>query len=178
MATVSEMFNTYVKYFPTIDKTIKLIRGGKIRVTDNKLEEETIYESWDDLNSEYKQVDGYINEPKPKLEETIKSSPVDVFKVWTFGDPYYNEEIRQAMSDKFFKCYGKRLDFKGLDFKKPDWVYMIGPDEKYIETRNDLVIFLLENSKEWEKLKLPIKQFTKEDIAKLIGIPADKFEII
>lgn len=185
MATISDMFNTYVKYFPTIDKTIKLIRGGKIKVTDNKLNKETIYNSWDELNSEYQQVDGYINEPpkqEPKQEEPKKK--VEIFKVWTYGDPENSDELRQAMSDKYFEFCGKRLTFKELSFKKPNWIYMLGaaesnrPNGVYIETCNDVVKFILENSEDWEQLKVPVKLFTKADIAKLIGMSVDKFEII
>jgi hypothetical protein len=41
-----------------------------------------------------------------------------------------------------------------------------------------MVIDLLKNSSDWTQLILPIKKFTMEDIAKLVGLPIDQFEIV
>ena len=41
-----------------------------------------------------------------------------------------------------------------------------------------MVIDLLQNSSDWTQFKLETKKLTKSDIAKLIGLNVDQFEIV
>lgn len=162
------MFNVYVNYFPTIGKTLKLIRNGRIRIIDNNTKAEEVYDNWDKLNEVYRlfPVDG--------LEvETVKE-----FKYWVYGNPSRPDDLRKLMEDKYFEVCGKKIKINTLDFKKTDWVYFIGPKGDFCQSSNDMIIQILQNSSDWKQLKLPVKKYTKSDIALMIGLPIDQFEIV
>lgn len=168
MGNNKDMFNAYIKYFPTINKSMKLIRNGRIRVTDNKTNEAEVYNDWEKLNEVYR----LLPVDKPEVE-TVKE-----FKYWAYGDPFRSAELRKLMEDKYFEVCGKVIKMDTLDFKKKDWVYFIGPKGDFCQSSNDMVIQLLKTSSDWMQLKLDIKKYTKADIAKLIGLPVDQFVIV
>ena len=159
-----EMFNKYVQFFPTIGKKLKLMGSGKIKVFGR--DEDEIYDSWDALNRIYRLFE---------VEELVENKP---FKYWTYGDPNRYEDIKEAMEKKYVEICGKPIKMDILDFKKTNWVYYIDYDGNFCQSGNDMVISLLKNSSEWIEFKLPIKKLTKEDIAKLIGLRVDQFEIV
>lgn len=163
-----QMFDTYVKYFPSINKLLKLDRGGKVKVIDQKTNSTEIYQSWDELNNVYKQVPGF----KEEVKEEVR------FKFWTFGHPTKYNELKQLMEAKYFELVGRKINLDSLDFKKSNWVYFMSPTGDFCQTSNEIVLSLLKDSTEWEQLTLPIKQFTKQDIAVMIGMSVDQFEIV
>lgn len=161
------MFNEYVKYFPTIGKHMKLLRGGKIRVNDSNGDFE-LFDSWEGLNNKY------------QLFETT-TAPLQMkiiqFKIWAYGDPNRCKDIKEAMEKKYFDVCGRAIKFE-LDFKKKNWVYFIDSEGNFCQSGNEMVINLLRNSSDWEEFKLPIKKFTKAEIAEYVGLSVDQFEIV
>lgn len=166
-----EMFNAYVEYFPTINKRLKLDRGGKIRVICDNCEVE-IFDSWESLNNKYQL---FPTSTQSAIIEETASIP---FKVWTYGDPNRYKEIKVAMEEKYLKICGKTIKFDSLDFKKKDWVYFMDSEGNFCQSGNDMVINLLQNSNDWVEFKLPIKKYTKAEIAELIGLSVNQFEIV
>ena len=156
------MFDTYISYFPTIGKSMKKLRGTKVRVNDNKTAESEQSNSWLELDAVYKQVN---KDDSPVVQELPK--------IWTYGSvTRYKELLRYFQS-----VYGDRGYINGA-FTKAGWVYYIDHNGCFCATSNDLVIDLLENSKEWTKYELPpLKKFTKAQIAAMIGMDENEFEI-
>lgn len=161
------MFNEYEKYFPTIGKHMKLLRGGKIRVYDSNGNFE-MFDSWESLNDKY------------QLFETT-TAPLQLklvpFKVWAYGDPNRYKDIKSAMEKKYLDVCGKVIKIE-LDFKKKNWVYFIDSEGNFCQSGNEMVINLLRDSSDWEEFKLPIKKFTKAEIAEYVGLSVDQFEIV
>lgn len=156
------MFDTYITYFPTIGKTMKKMRGTKVRVIDNETGEAEEYNSWLELDAVYKQVN---KDYAPVVQELPK--------IWTYGNATRHKELLRY----FQSVYGDRAYISGA-FSKNNWVYYIDHNGRFCSTSNDLVIDLLENSKEWTKYELPpLKKFTKAQIAELIGMDENEFEI-
>ena len=157
------MFDTYIAYFPTIGKTMRKMRGSRIRVTDTTTGEVEEYNSWTELDAVYKQV----NKDESPVEHELP-------KIWTYGHPTRFKEIL-----KYFKSvYGERGYMAG-SFSKSGWVYYIDHNGYLCSTSNDMVIDLLKNSKEWTEYKLPpLKKFTKAQIAELLGMDVNEFEIV
>lgn len=166
-----DFFNVYIKYFPTINKTLKMGRGGAVNVINNETQEVESYKNWQELNYVYKQLpidEKWLNENHPNIP----------FKFWTFGDPNRYDEIKLAMENKYLEICNRTVDFKAMDFKKSDWVYYMDSSNDFCQTSNKMVIDLLQNSSDWTQIKLAPKKLTKSDIAKLIGLSVDQFEII
>ena len=164
-ADFKEMFNAYIRFFSERGEKIKLERGGKIRVI-NDCGTPYIFNSWEDLNEVY----GLFPTTTPK-----KNVP---FKIWTFGDPNRFKDIKTEMEKKYQEVCGKPIKFDSIDFKKKNWVYFIDSDGSFCQSGNDMVINLLKNSSDWVEFKLPIKTYTKSEIAALIGLNVDQFEIV
>lgn len=162
------MFNEYIKYFTTINKRIKLDRRGKIRVIDNISNDFEVFDSWESLNNKYQ----LFESTTAPLQ--MKRSP---FKVWTYGDPNRCKDIKAAMEKKYLDACGRVIKFE-LDFKKKNWVYFIDSEGNFCQSGNEMVINLLRDSSDWEEFKLPIKKFTKAEIAEYVGLSVDQFEIV
>jgi hypothetical protein len=158
-----EMFNAYLNFFSERGEKMKLERGGKVKVI-NKNGTSELFDSWEKLNEKYQLFP----------IENKKDVP---FKIWTFGDPNRYKEIKTEMEKKYYEICGKSIKFDSIDFKKKNWVYFINSEGSFCQTCNDMVIDLLKSSSEWEEFKLPIKIFTKTDIAKIIGLDVDQFEL-
>lgn len=192
MPSHNEYFNKYVTYFPTIGKQVKLGRGGTIQVIDKSTKEVVTYKNWDEVNEKYR-LFPYVTDQgvsvslppvdtltesqltiEPKEAEETSCITAYICKYWTFGHPTrYKELIR-----KFSEMYN--VDERLLTgFNKPDWVYYFDSHNFLISTNNSMVIDLLQNSSDWSQYRLPEpKKFTKEEIAGMIGMSADSFEII
>lgn len=192
MPSHNEYFNKYVAYFPTIGKQVKLGRGGTIQVIDKSTKEVITYRNWDEVNEKYRlfpfvtdqgvsvtlpPIDTLTEEQliiDPKESEEVSSITCYVCKYWTFGHPTRYKELIK----KFGEMYD--VDVRLLSgFNKPDWVYYFDSHNFLISTNNSMVVDLLQNSSDWVQYKLPeLKKFTKEDIAGMIGMSVDSFEII
>lgn len=192
MPSHNEYFNKYVTYFPTIGKQVKLGRGGTIQVIDKSTKEVVTYKNWDEVNEKYR-LFPYVTDQgvsvslppvdtltesqltiEPKEAEETSCITIYTAKYWTFGHPTrYKELIR-----KFSEMYN--VDERLLTgFNKPDWVYYFDSHNFLISTNNSMVIDLLQNSSDWSQYRLPEpKKFTKEEIAGMIGMSVDSFEII
>lgn len=166
-----ELFELYTAYFAKIDKKLKVERNGRIKIIDQKTWEVEIYSSWSDLENAYNLQD----ELQESKEE--KSKEIPQFKYWVFGDPTRHEELKELMGTQYLNTYGEDLCIE-VEFKKKDWVYYLDSAGNLCQTNNSMVIDLLKNSSDWTQLILPIKKFTMEDIAKLVGLPIDQFEIV
>lgn len=167
------MFDTYISYFPTIKKQLKLERGGRIKVIDIVTNDIEYYNNWFELNAVYKQVQSeeMVKEEKQitQMEEkNIKN------KYFIFGHKTRYNEVMQV----FAEAYNIPISKLFISFEKEDSVYFFDSNMNLRVTANDMVIDILQNS-DWEELKLaePIK-FTKEDIAKMIGMDITQFEIV
>lgn len=167
-----DFFKVYIKYFPTINKTLKMGRGGIVNVIDDSTKKTESYNNWEELNYVYKQL--------PVDEEWLKKNHPNIpFKYWTYGDPNRFADIKEAMENKYKEICDNTIDIKfNMDFKKSDWVYYIDSLNNCCQTNNKLVIDLLQNSSDWIQFKLETKKLTKSDIAKLIGLNVDQFEIV
>ena len=49
-----DFFKVYAKYFPTVNKTLKLGRGGVVNVINNDTNRVESYKNWHELNYIYK----------------------------------------------------------------------------------------------------------------------------
>ena len=158
-----KMFDVYIKYFPTIGKSLKKCKGSRIRVIDNSTGEVEDYNSWVELDQVYKQVN---KDDAPVVQEMPK--------IWTYGHLTRSGEIL-----KYFKNVYKGKVFTTGAFTKPTWVYYIDHNGVFCATSNEMVINLLVNSKEWTKYELPpLKKFTKAQIAEVLKMDASEFEIV
>lgn len=156
------MFDTYIAYFPTIGKTMRKLRGTRIRVTTTATGEVEEYNSWAELDAVYKQVN---KDDAPIVQELPK--------IWTYGHAARYNEI----SKHFKKIYGEVASVG--TYNKPTWVYYVDSNGCLCSTSNDMVIDLLKNSKEWTKYELPpLKKYTKAQIAELLGMDVNEFEIV
>lgn len=165
-----KFFNVYVKYFPTINKNLKLARGGVITVINNENQQVESYDNWEELNYVYKQLpidDNWVKENHPNIP----------FKYWVYGDPNRSKDIKEAMENKYKEVCNNTIQFN-MDFKKSDWVYYIDSSNNCCQTNNKMVVDLLQNSSDWTQIKLETKKLTKSDIAKLIGLNVNQFEIV
>lgn len=167
-----DFFKVYAKYFPTINKTLKLGRGGVVNVINNETKEVESYKNWGELNYIYKQLPidkKWLNENHPHTQ----------FKFWAFGDPTRYAELKAAMESKYTEICNSNIIFdSAMDFKKSGWVYYMDSSNNFCQTSNKMVIDLLQNSSDWTQIKLASKKLTKSDIAKLIGLSVDQFEIV
>ena len=189
MKSTKELFDIYTTYFANNNKKLKVERNGKLKIIDQKTWEVEVYSSWEDLDKAYglENSDGTTNltpveeikeeQPKPKCRAKVKSKTIPQFKYWVFGDPNRYEELREFMEAKYIEVCDEDLSFE-VEFKKKDWVYYLDSTGNLCQTNNNMVIDLLKNSSDWTQLVLPIKKFTMEDIAKLVGLPTDQFEIV
>lgn len=161
------MFNDYLAYFPTINKQLKLLRGGKISVIDKNTKETEVYNNWDELNSVYQLF------PLPELAEfTIIDEPKQ--KYFCYGNPTRSNEL----IDFFSNYYKVNRNNISNGFKYINKVYYLDHNHNLCETSSQLVIDLLVNSSEWQEYKLETKKYTKADIAKILGLTVDQFEIV
>lgn len=196
------MFDTYIKYFPTVDKKLKLIRGGKIRVTNIISNQIETYNSWEELNNVYKLL------PVQNIETSSQNemSCVDTSNASGLAEqiicdgPYHRIPIpdkidpnKYMFSKKIFvrghKTRYKELQDKFIELTKPklsincmmnkeDWVYYIDYRGNFCMSANELVKDLLDGSSEWIEYKLPEPMhFTKEQIAQMIGKDVNSFII-
>lgn len=175
MPAHNEYFNKYVSYFPSIDKQLKLGRNGTILVIDKSNNQCSTYKNWEELNMQYKLFPyesniSNINETKVDHKQKTSSA----IKYWAFGHPTRFKELIK----KFNEFYN--LDENILTgFNKQNWVYYFDSNNSLISTNNSMVIDLLQNSKDWVEYKLPEpRKFTKAEIAGMIGMDIDSFEII
>lgn len=196
------MFDTYIKYFPTVDKKLKLIRGGKIRVTNINNGQIETYNSWEELNNVYKLL------PTQNIESSsqINMSCVDTSNIPGMAEqiicdgPYHHLpipdkiDLNKYMSNKKIFVRGHKTRYKELQDKfieltnpklsincmmnKEDWVYYIDYHGNFCMSANELVKDLLCGSSEWTEYKLPEPvHFTKEQIAQMIGKDVNSFII-
>lgn len=187
MKDLNEMFEHYTTYFSNINKKLKVERSGRIKLVDQKTWEVEVYQTWEDLEKAYDLTLPIKEEPKPvnktysqkptTKKKTTKASDFNKFKYWVSGDPNRWEELRDMMIDYYRETFDEDLNIE-VEFKKPDWVYYLDHEGYLCQTNNTMVIDLLKYSNEWKQLVLPPKQFTKEEIAKMIGMPIDQFEIV
>lgn len=163
------MFNDYLAYFPTINKQLKLLRGGKISVIDKDTKETEVYNNWDELNSVYQLF------PLPELElAEFKIIDEPKQKYWCYGNPTRSNEL----IDFFSNYYLVNRNNISNGFKYANKVYYLDHNHNLCETSSQLVIDLLVNSSEWQEYKLETKKYTKADIAKILGLTVDQFEIV
>lgn len=196
------MFDTYIKYFPTVDKKLKLIKGGKIRVTNINSGQIETYNSWEELNNVYKLLPTQTTESSSQ----IKMNCVDTSNIPGLAEqiicdgPYHHIPIpdkidldKYMFSKKIFvrghKTRYKELQDKFIELTKPklpincmmnkeDWVYYIDYRGSFCMSANGLVKDLLDGSSEWIEYKLPEPvHFTKEQIAQMIGKDVNSFII-
>lgn len=187
------MFDTYLKFFPTIGKKIKLIKGGKVKVIDNNGEEK-IYNNWIELNNEYKQLPELveyeektlpnINTEKPNhmnnfLDQTILKGPdysrfnSPNIRWYMFGDPVRYGELKKKFEE--LNRVNLPVDF---EISRRDRVYYVDYNGNFIATTSEMVINLLSHSMEWREYKLPQPvHFTKAQIAQKIGMDINSFII-
>ena len=163
MASNSVMFDTYIKYFASINKKIKLQRKG-INVLSSNGELLETYKTWDDLNAVYRQVqtDELADIPIPSIQGP---------KLYCWGNtnPKIADKLREAILG----------DQKSTSFNNPKQIYYMDSHGYLCQTSNELVIDLITNSKEWEEYKYKPVKLTKEEIAKKFGFTSvDEFEII
>lgn len=189
MKNIKEIFELYVEYFSNINKKLKLERNGKIKVIDKDSWEVEVYSSWQELenaynlnlnNSDQKPTEGdqkTSNKTQNSKKTTAKPLDFNKFKYWCFGDSNRWEELSIIMSDLYREIFDVDLNIE-VEFRKNDWVYYLDSVGNLCQTNNLMVIDLLKNSSDWTQIILPIKQFTKEDIAKMIGLSIDQFEIV
>lgn len=192
MPSHNEYFNKYVTYFPTIGKQVKLGRDGEIQVIDISTNEVVTYKNWDEVNEKYG-LFPYVTDQgvsvslppvdtltesqltiEPKEAEETSCITIYTVKYWTFGHPTRYKELIKKFSEMY------NVDERSLTgFNKPDWVYYFDSHNFLISTNNSMVIDLLQNSSDWSQYRLPEpKKFTKEEIAGMIGMSVDSFEII
>ena len=163
MASNTEMFDIYVKYFPTINKKIKLHRRG-ISVLDANGQIIESYLSWSELNKVYKQV--------PEEGESVEVKKEPTHKVYCWGDtnPIIARKHREYIIGS------------GVvpgSFDKPNYIYFIDSKGSLCQTCNDMVIDLITNSDEWKEYKYEPIKITKAEIAKRLGYSSpDEFEIV
>lgn len=201
-SNVKTMFDTYVKYFPTVDKKLKLLRGGKIQVTNINSNQIETYNSWEELNNVYKLL------PIQNIESSsqIKMNCIDTSNIPGMAEqiicdgPYHHIPIpdkidlnKYMFGKKIFvrghKTRYKELQDKFIELTKPklsincamnkeDWVYYIDYCGNFCMSANELVKDLLCGSSEWVEYKLPEPEhFTKEQIAQMIGKDVNSFII-
>lgn len=196
------MFDTYIKYFPTVDKKLKLIRGGKIRVTNIISNQIETYNSWEELNNVYKLLPVQNIETSSQIEMSCvdASNVPDLAEQIICDGPYHHIPIpdkidlnKYMFSKKIFvrghKTRYKELQDKFIELTKPklsincmmnkeDWVYYIDYRGNFCMSANELVKDLLDGSSEWIEYKLPEPMhFTKEQIAQMIGKDVNSFII-
>jgi hypothetical protein len=165
MAVSNEMFKTYIKYFRDQGASLK-IRNGKIYVTRNG--NTMTYDGWEDLNNEYKLFPDQV---------TVQSVSNDrEVNYWVRG----NKERQGEILEFFKKEYNINPIYYKDAFNMNDYVYYFNSDGYLCATSSNLVIDILKQSKhDWVEFKLPeVRQLTKSDIAKMIGMNVDEFDIV
>ena len=161
MASNSEMFDVYVKYFAAQNKKIKLQRRG-VSILGSSGEVIEHYSSWIDLDKVYKQVNKYENEELPVITE----------RIYCWGN--LNINIASKLRNKIT---GQANAYAPFD--KPNYIYFLDSKGNLCQTCNDMVIDLITNSKDWKEYKYEPIKITKAEIAKRFGYSSpDEFEII
>lgn len=199
---VKTMFDIYIKYFPTINKKLKLLGGGKIRVTNNNSGQIEIYNSWEELNNVYK----LLPVQNTETSSQIKMNCVDTSNIPGLAEqiicdgPYHHIpipdkiDLNKYMFSKKIFVRGHKTRFKELHEKfleltksnisiscvmnKEDWVYYVDYNNNFCATCNPMVKDLLMSSSDWVEYSLPEPEhLTKEQIAQMIGRDVNSFII-
>ena len=117
------------------------------------------------------------NNEKIKVEttSTTKAEVMNNKKWFVRG----NEARSKELKNKFIELTKPNVVLpEGFDMSKKQWVYFVDSKGDLCSTTNCMVIDLLENSSDWEEYKLPDPiRFTKEQIAKMIGMDINEFTI-
>lgn len=155
-------FNSYLTYFPTIGKKLKLQRGNKIGVIDED-GSMVVFDSWKELNNVYK-----------LFVEDVEEQVASAIKYFAWGHKTrYNDLLKS-----FLKVNQMQHLQVPTKMDKENWIYYIDCHGNFCSTSNQMVIDLITHSDEWAEYKLEVIKYTKSDIAKMIGKNVDEFEII
>ena len=168
------MFATYVKYFPSIGKKLKMGRNGRVNVinSDGSLEN---YNSWDELNNVYKQLpveaeSNPLPNPLPNPHNVaVESSSVP--KYYAFGSKIREKEIREFFEKTYNKSFLMVFDAK-------DCIYLLDSNGVLCQSSNQLLIDVVTHSSDWIEFKPKKQSMSKQDIAAKLGLNIDDFEII
>ena len=159
-------FDKYVAYLPTIGKQLKKERAC-IKVIDKETHQIEVYNNWEELNDVYKLF------PVNEKNVTIISE-VPLVKYWTYGHKTRFKELIKFFSNQ----YGVTQKSLMGSFNNTDWVYYLDSHKNICGSSNPMIIDLLKNSSDWVEYKLPpLKKFSKEEIAAIVGMDKDSFII-
>lgn len=164
------MFATYVKYFPSIGKKLKMGRNGRVNVinSDGSIEN---YNSWAELNNVYKQlpVEEESNPLSTPHNITFESSPAP--KYYAFGSKTREKEIKEFFEKTYNKSFLMVFDAK-------DCIYLLDSNGILCQSSNQLLIDVVTHSSDWIEFKPKKQSMSKQDIAAKLGLNIDDFEII
>lgn len=164
MASNSEMFDTYIKYFQLQNKRIKCTRRG-VNILDSAGNAIESYKTWEDLNSVYKQF------PSNETQSPKENLTLEYTKVYCWGsaDSYKAKKLAQKLLGNSTK----------VCFDNPQNIYYVDRHSCLVQTKNELIIDLITGSDEWTEYRYEPIQLSRKDIVDRFGFESvDDFVIV